>query len=297
MILYYALGGGLGHLTRSLALIEHAPETLKSQVRILVSTKSAHAAQRSFPCPVDRVPDRVMADAGGYEKYLTDYFKMHSFRCVVMDTFPFGLLGEMKYKMPHAPRVLVGRYLRWEAYRAACGGVDDAAWPEDTVVIEQQDAVYDSELRNHGFVAMAPWPVSPIRPPDLPDPSAEPACCIVHSGPPAEIDQLVHLAKRVMAEKCIPGLPRVFTPENALFPMERHLSGFTNIVTGAGYASCAAALVLKGHVQYHLNPFKRKFDDQNLRFERLERGTWPGGGPGNVSHAARILWDLVLLHT
>ncbi len=296
MILYYALGGGLGHLTRSLVLIEHAPERLRSKIRILVSSKSAGAAERSFPCPVDRVPDAAMADPAGYERFLAGHFEKHHFQCVVMDTFPFGLLGEMKYRLPHIPRVLIGRYLRWDAYREACGTITDASWPEDAVVIEDQDDLYDRELKKHCFVTMARSPLSAVRARDIPDAPLKPACCVVHSGIGAELALLVDSARRIMAEKGIPGTPHVFTPDNALFPMERYLSGFSDIVTGAGYASSAAAVSLGGRIRYHLTSFERKFDDQGLRLQRLKNGTWPGGGSGDPSRTARVLWDLVEIH-
>jgi hypothetical protein len=296
MILYYALGGGLGHLARSLVLIEHAPEQVRSRIRILVSSNSAGRAESSFPCPVDRVPDPAMADAAAYDAFLNTYFEMHRFRCIVIDTFPFGLLGEMKYKVPHIPRVLIGRYLRWAMYRDACRGVDDAAWPEDAVVIEQQDDLYERELGNHCFVTSARWPISAVTVSNIPGTPAKPACCIVHSGPHTELALLVDRARKIMGDRNIPGDPQVFTPDSGIFPMERHLLGFSDIVTGAGYASCSASVVLAGRLQYHLTPFERRFDDQNLRLLRLKNGTWLDGGQTDASHTARMLWDIVGLH-
>lgn len=296
MVLYYALGGGLGHLTRSLVLIERAPEHLRSRIRILVSTGSSGAAQRSFPCPVDRVPGPAMADAASYGKFLAGYFEKHRFRCVVMDTFPFGLLGEMKYGLPHIPRILVGRYLRWDIYHQACGMIDDAIWPEDSILIEEQDDLYDRELKKHCFVTVARSPLSAVRAGDLPDAPSKPACCIVHSGSDAELARLTEQALRIMAEKGIAGVPRVFTPDDTLFPMERHLSGFSDVVTGAGYASSAAAVSLAGRIKYHLTPFERKFDDQGLRLQRLKNGSWPDGRSGTPSQTARVLWDLAEIH-
>ncbi len=296
MILYYALGGGLGHIARSFALIEHAPRPIRSRIRILVSSSAAPAAEPGFPCPVDRVPDGAMSHTGRYKNFLVDYFGKHRFRCIVMDTFPFGLLSEMKYVMPRLPRILVARYLRWNAYLDMCGGINDAVWPEGAVIIEEQDSMYSDALRNNCFLAMARWPVSPARPREISPSSGKTACCIVHSGPKDEIDQLTGLARRVMAEKRIPGLPRVLTPDDGIFPAERHLSGFSDIVTGAGYASCASAALLKGKIRYHLHPFHRRFDDQSLRLERLKSGFWMDDKPGSSSEAAGILWDLVGIH-
>lgn len=297
MILYYALGGGLGHLARSLALIEQAPETLRARVRILVSTKSAPAARAHFPCPVDSVPGTAMSDIHRYLEFLANHLSRHAFRCIVLDTFPFGLLGELKAMAPRLPRVLVARYLRWEAYSSMCTSISNAVWPDDAILIEEQDSTYTSMLRNNCFVVTARRPISPAASGDVRGVSCNPGCCIIHSGPGDEINVLKNLAERVMTDKGIPGPPEVFTPSRNIFPVERYPWAFSDIVTGAGYASCAAAVLLHGRVQYHLHPFKRRFDDQHLRLARLKNGAWIDGGPGTHAQTAALLWDIVRVHT
>ncbi len=296
MILYYALGGGLGHIARSFALVEHAPKSLKGRIRLLVSSKSSPAAEPGFPCPVDRVPDTVMNDVGRYPRFLADYFKKHKFACIVVDTFPFGLLGEMKYFMPDVPRILIGRYLRWDVYHDMCGTENGAIWPNDSIVIEEQEKVYDEILHRHSSVTKVCSPISAARPSDAPVTSARPALSIVHSGSKAEMSRLMAEARRIMADNNIPGPPRVITPETKIFPVERNLSGITDIVAGAGYASCAAALVLKGRVRYHLYPFRRRYDDQALRLKRLTDATWTDGAADGASRISGILWSLADHH-
>lgn len=297
MILYYALGGGLGHLSRSLTLIEHAPEDLKSRMRILVSTKSAPAAKAHFPCPVDGVPGAAMSEMRRYREFLANYISRHDFTCIVLDTFPFGLLGELKAMAPRLSRVLVARYLKWEAYLTMCRSVSSAIWPEDAILIEEQGSAYRAMLQNNCFVVTARWPISPANSRDVPAVSRPPACCVIHSGTRAEIDVLTNLAKRVMADKGIPGTPEVFTPSRKIFPVERYPWFFSDIVTGAGYASCAAATLLDGRVRYHLHPFDRRFDDQHLRLARLKSGTWIDTSPGSAAQTASLLWDIARVHT
>jgi hypothetical protein len=293
MILYYTLGGGLGHISRSLALLFHAPEPLLPTVRLLVSSKSADAARLCSPCPMDLVPEWAMADRGLYFRFLDEYLQRYAFSCIVVDTFPFGLLGELRHPAPHLPRVLVGRYLRWDAYRERCGTLGGAVWPRVAVMIEEQERRYLEEAGRHSSIITAQWPVSLARPTDGAAPGVRPACCIVHSGPSSEMSILRDMARTIMAERGIPGTPEVFTPEKGLFPLEHHLSCFSDIVAGAGYASCAAAAVLEGRVRYHLHPFPRRFDDQALRLRRLRERRWGADSAGDAFRVAAIVWSEV----
>jgi len=294
MILYYALGGGLGHISRSCALIARAPDSLRSRIRLLVSSAGAEVARPFCPCPLDRVPAQAMADRTLYRRFLARYLARYPFTCVVLDTFPFGLVGEWRHLAPELPRVLVGRYLRWQACRERCGDPAGAVWPKVALMIEQQETVYLEELSRFSRTVTARWPVSPARPTDGPAGGVAPACCIVHSGPPEEVVRLADLARRVMAERGIAGAPEIFTPEAGLFPVERHLSRFSDVVAGAGYAACAAAAVLNGRVRYHLHPFPRRFDDQVLRLGRLREGLWGDTSGGDGSTVASLLWGEVV---
>ena len=294
MILYYALGGGLGHVARSFALIARAPKSLLPRIRLLVSSRSAHVAEPHSPCPMDRVPERAMADRSVYARFLADYLAEHRFSHIVIDTFPFGLLGELKYIAPDLPRVLVGRYLRWEAYCERCGDAGDAAWPQAAVMIEEQDRAYLDAMERKSRVVTARWPISLAEPAAEVTPVDRPACCVVHSGPAGEIGRLVEIANRVMLERGIKGSPEIFTPGKGVFPVEAVLPRFTDVVAGAGYAACAASEVLAGRVQYHLHPFPRRFDDQALRLSRTLGGRRPDDSVGDASTVAEILWDRVI---
>jgi len=295
MILYYALGGGLGHVARSFALIHHAPEPLRSRIRLLVSTKSALVALPHSPCPMDTVPEEAMADRKAYGRFLDDYFGRHDFSSMVIDTFPFGLLGELKLPAPDLPRVLIGRYLRWDAYCERCGGMEGAVWPRAAVMIEDQEEAYLEAIERNSRVINAPWPVSLASGAGAIPPADKPAFCVAHSGPAEETRLLVEKAKAIMAGRGIEGLPEVFIPERGLFPLEHHLSHFSDVVAGAGYAACAAAAVLKGLRRYHLHPFPRRFDDQALRLRRLLGGDGQDHPAAGTATVAGILWEETVL--
>jgi hypothetical protein len=293
MILYYALGGGLGHISRSFALIAHAPEALQPEIRLLVSSRSAAVALPHAPCPMDVVPEQAMAERSLYFRFLAAYLARHDFSCIVLDTFPFGLLGELADTAVTLPRILVGRYLRWDAYRERCADLNHAVWPRAAIMIEEQERPYLEEITRHGRIITAPAPISLARATDGPAPDATPACCIVHSGPAEETARLVEIANQVMAERALQGPPMVFLPQGGVFPVERRLSGFSDIVSGAGYAGCAASAVLNGRVRYHLHPFPRRFDDQARRLRLLQEGRWGDTSAGSTPSAASALWGEV----
>jgi hypothetical protein len=242
---------------------------------------------------MDVVPDRAMAERNLYFRFLAGYLARHDFSCIILDTFPFGLLGELADTAVTLPRILVGRYLRWDAYLARCADPDQAVWPRVVIMIEEQERSYLEEMMRHGRIINAPGPISLARAADGPAPDAAPACCIVHSGPAEETARLMEIAKHVMAARALQGPPKVFLPREGVFPVERHLSGFSDIVSGAGYAGCAASAVMNGRVRYHLYPFPRRFDDQARRLRLLREGRWGDTSAGSASSAASVLWGEV----
>jgi len=294
MILYYALGGGLGHIARSLALIAQAPEALRGRIRLLVSSRSAEAARPACPCPMDNVPAKAMATARNYSLFLDSHIKAHRFSGMILDTFPFGLLGEWADKAPELPRFMVGRYLRWDEYKQRVGRLSAAVWPRFSIMIEEQNEEYMAAISSHSLIAQCDAPLSLARPENISFPEDRPSWCVVHSGAAEELDALITSARNLMAERGICGNAEVITPSREIFPLEQNLAGYSDIVSGAGYASCAASKVLEGSVRYHLQPFLRRYDDQELRIQRLRDGRWGVAreDAGGV-HAGTLLWDEV----
>ncbi|MEP0753856.1 hypothetical protein NDA03_16680 [Trichocoleus sp. Lan] len=105
--LIYALGGGWGHLTRSLSLGRMA--TRYHNVRIL--TNSPYATYlRGEDCDVQIIaPD---AGFGATCEQVRDVLLNTRYDCLIVDTFPRGLGGELADILPqlkHIPRILIHR--------------------------------------------------------------------------------------------------------------------------------------------------------------------------------------------
>ncbi|MBD1879263.1 UDP-N-acetylglucosamine--LPS N-acetylglucosamine transferase [Coleofasciculus sp. FACHB-T130] len=105
--LIYALGGGWGHLTRSLSLGRMA--TRYHNVKIL--TNSPYATYlRGEDCDVQIIaPD---AGFGATCEQVRDVLLNTRYDCLIVDTFPRGLGGELADILPqlkHIPRILIHR--------------------------------------------------------------------------------------------------------------------------------------------------------------------------------------------
>ncbi len=99
-VLYYALGGGRGHLTRSLWMAQFFP-----QVRWLVPVRLAHwvNAIGLEPQSSQSLAQRVQSEIDHYQPDL-----------LVVDTFPRGVLGELARVHWDCPAWLVSRWVKPE---------------------------------------------------------------------------------------------------------------------------------------------------------------------------------------
>lgn len=135
--LYYALGGGLGHLTRAAAIARHWTRLRPEPFVVLTNCR--------FTPPVD-VPllrlEEGDPEAADLAKLVRELVAALQPRVLAVDAFPAGILGELSGVLPRLPcrRVVVLRRLqdRWvehwnlpgvlrEGYDAAAC-VEDGAW-------------------------------------------------------------------------------------------------------------------------------------------------------------------------
>lgn len=291
MILYYALGGGLGHLSRSLALLRHAPADLQRQCRLLASSHSAELVRPALPCPLDLVPDWAMQEQSQYHAFLRTYLARYRFKALIVDSFPFGLVGELAQLGTKLPRILIGRALRWEPYCRVCPDPTAARWPERSLLIEEQPPDYLTALSHHSSCERLTGPVTLAAPASTADAEPLKPCCVVHSGSPEEVTRLLEHARSLLAAAGSPAEPELFTPNSGIFPMEERMLQYRQVVTGAGYASCAAAAALQGRVTFHQLAFERRYDDQQRRLAHLHSGRWGSNDPqAATATVAEALW-------
>jgi len=287
MILYYAMGGGLGHLTRSVAILRAAP-ALRGSVRLMASSRHAALVCAAAPCPLDIVEGDILTSRRRYAQFLTAYLERHAVTAIVLDTFPFGLVGEWLELGATLPRLLLARSLKWRAYARILPHIV-GRWPERTLALEPLTREYERLL-------VAQSRLSTLDAPILfeDDANGIPAtwqktsdCLIVHSGGEAERELLRQAARRAFGATQPDGL----FPERGIYPAEPILAQYAQLVSAAGYNMAAFASQAPPERTHLLYPMPRRFDNQYLRAERICDGYWSRQRHDGARQAAEWLQD------
>ena len=270
MILYYAIGGGLGHLVRARAVLH----TLGVADRGALLTASPFAADPRVvgDLPVIRVPEALEGDRAALRRWLGGLVAGLRPERLVVDAFPAGVLGELEGD-PGVAIDHVARLLRWPRYTRRL----DGSLPriETTFVVEP---LHDDHLAAVRAASERVVALSLVDPPAPPRDDAAGAALVVHAGPAREVEALAALAART-------GHPvRVARPGGADLDVHPASSLFAHaaaIVTAAGFNAMRQAAPFGDR---HLwLPFPRPLDDQRAR-ARAVRGTgsaWSTGRPSS----------------
>lgn len=248
MILYYAVGGGLGHLARGLRLIE------KLGLDAAIATASPHAERVCGRVPFIRVPRELEHDVAAHRAWV----RALGAERIVADTFPGGIQGELCGL--DVPIDYVARLLRWDVYRAAV----PYALPDIQTTYVVEELVHPvPPLRMNRVVALD------LSVPHVPEVPEEPYWVIVHSGPEEEVRELVAYAEELRAlavrkpERLIVASHCDVWPASALFPAA------AKIITAAGFNVMLETEQWRAkHVAV---PFARRFDDQFVRAARARK--------------------------
>ncbi len=116
-VLFYALGGGLGHVTRAraAALTLGIPE---ESINVLTPIKEIEDTRVAGRMRGVRPPEHLEHDRDGLRAWVTEALDTLRPELVVVDTFPAGILGELEgIEIPRGATTLhLARRLRWNAY-------------------------------------------------------------------------------------------------------------------------------------------------------------------------------------
>lgn len=106
VILYYACGGGLGHVTRAAAILRH----LKPDIMVLVLTSVAEP----YPLIHEGIPFRYIAPDEYFSNTVIDFVSNSHLRVLLMDVFPLGLRAELTEIIPKlaCKKVFIYRHVR-----------------------------------------------------------------------------------------------------------------------------------------------------------------------------------------
>lgn len=287
--LLYALGGGWGHLQRSLAL----GRLLARETPVSLLTNSPYAARVHEPgvelvrlapdLPADRVRQQVH-----------EWLQARSITGLVVDTFPRGLGGELVESLAalaERPRVLVHRDLN-PAYVQAREVRTFVATRYDRIIIPGEGSAPPGlPLADLPQVChTAPWLIRSSHELPSPDqiraalqvPIGLPLVLVLAAGQLAEqawfgavtraiSTTLPQVAVRCLAFHCPPGCPPQLWHWH--WPAIEYLGAATVVVGGAGYNTLQECQALG--VPLVARPWRRLYDRQPARIARHPRTCVP----------------------
>lgn len=305
MILYYAIGGGLGHLTRARAVAH----TLGFNDRIAVLTASQFSSDPRVTAGLEiiKVPRCFERNLAEYRHWLQTLLCRLQPTDFYLDTFPAGIIGEFcNFSFPSGVSLhYIARLLRFARYEDEMIGAPPAF--KRTYVLEQL-----GELQYH-FVSDASVETLPlilIDPPMVPDVETDrairiveqsgPFWVVVHSGPPQEVQQLIQYARELRSSEGSEAAIVVVSPRGQqtiavvedgardrevcahlhLYPARVLFQSARRIITACGFNVMRETEEFAE--KHRFVPFERRFDDQFLRARRRR-----GGGRGEGAKGRR----------
>lgn len=305
MIAAYALGGGLGHLTRVRAAVHSLggdPDDL------VVITSSPFATDRRVVggSRIVTVPAALAADRQGLGAFIHDTLNAAAPTEIILDVFPAGILGELTAEVldPSVPVRHLARSLRWNRYAPTLPADPPAL--ATTYVLEPVGEEHQRYLIDHS-ATIAPLLLTDPEPhpardgDDIVDPGQralldgthQAVWLIVHSGPDHEILELVAYARDHAAATAgssheggagdhggreprfvliAPSRPATLASDVAhldVYPAWPLFAAADRVVTAGGFnAMRHASRCAERHL---VLPFERRFDNQFARVQRMKR--------------------------
>ncbi|MCP4175390.1 MAG: hypothetical protein GY758_31970, partial [Fuerstiella sp.] len=298
----YALGGGLGHLTRVLAFARaivrpRADSTVSDHVCLLTNSPFAHLVPIAQELGADaheliKIPAGLSRDET--EKRVHAALKSRDYDLLVVDTFPRGLGGELETALPQlsCPKILIHRDLSPKY----CAAVDlvPSIREYDRLVMPGESAPFCDS--SHA-VLTAPWLMRDSQELLVPaaarkllqvDSSTLPVVVVIGCGQPNEIGRMRKAAVRLAEEFIFRAAIRFATLTDTahralsveksvtlhLWPLLQAIRGVDVVIGSGGYNTvneCVATRTpLIGIAQ------QRLYDRQELRLRSCNSLVKPG---------------------
>ena len=199
MILYYAMGGGLGHLTRALAVIH----TLQMpDYKIL--TASPYAEKIFDRSNLIHLPTSLEKHPKLLKNRIRDIMQDLQPGSFFIDTFPMGIFGElMTVKFPAGTKLIyISRILNFQKYMERKDTnlhYDISYVVEEGLTPDYINFMDKCSVKVENIDLKYPDNIVPQKYKELKEKSNKPIWMIMHSGSGEEVDVLVRHAKE-MAE-------------------------------------------------------------------------------------------------
>ncbi|MCS6820421.1 MAG: hypothetical protein NZ551_00975 [Microscillaceae bacterium] len=298
MILYYVQGGGLGHAQRTKHVIEH----FSLNIQRIVVVSSNYAVTKVLPREINihYFPTELYQRQNWNElrKIFQNIFKQYAIQNFWIDTFPYGIAGELAYISLPSEMVCthLARYLKWENYkRFLASEIKNNIRFQNTYFLEKLHP------EQHLFLEKNSDNLSPLLlnySSNCPSLEKLPKwfqvlrqkykflCLIVHSMPFHEIEQLFLFAYQHCTQEISINISEVHflvispipSPQNLpknltwqyFFPAVDLFTWADLICTACGF-NIMQEIIPFAHKHICL-PFERRYDNQFVRYESYQQG-------------------------
>ncbi len=279
MVIYYAMGGGFGHLSRAKKVLM----TLGTMNYKVISTAHPFSSRILAPDKIVSLPDSWHKTPEKVMGRIEEIIRQYSASRLIVDTFPYGLLGELDLNRLNrlCDCDYVARYLNWEAYlpKIKPTGNFKQTFLVDSLSTGQKNFIHHRSSKVSSL-NLSYQIVHYDRPTPLPLSQDRENWLIVHSYPRTEVLELLYYAQQiasleerhpryiisspcadsiVLENKELMVLSKQYAPPSIFEKVDR-------IFTACGYNLMQETLPYKE--KHHFLPFTRKYDNQFLRASR-----------------------------
>jgi hypothetical protein len=275
MLLYYCLGGGLGHITRYLAFC-HTFAVQPDLITVCNSVKERKIDLENVKIHIPQENDIQSRDL--FRRWLTSVIVATRPRQFIIDAFPAGILGELcdLKILEEIECVYLARHLKWNEYQKRLQGKP----PKFSRVLLLEELCPDHQAFISNLTGANVSEISLVddEAPQISDLPAD-YWLIVHSEAGEELEALWNFARETASIQdkkpafvvVSPGKKPAFIPKEVLhldvFSAHGMFAGAAKVFSGAGF-NIVRQMRPYAHKHYIL-PFERSLDDQFFRASKV----------------------------
>jgi len=273
MDLYFAPGGGAGHLTRAIAFL-HTIQLNSINVKIVCSVK----IKIDLPgYTILNIPEKYTTTVEAFKSFIRELISSDKPETIYIDTFYNGILGEWNRKdYPNIRFVLIARNLDFTLYSSRF--TKQCADYSICYVVDNLSELYAQFLKDSIKNIKRLILQYPVFEPDVKalawlNSVKAPVWAIIHSQPVDEVLALYDHACDMSVYELEPPQICVFTfeqlsvnhPVFTIYPVWPLLPYFSRVFMACGFNSLNQTAKYKDKCV--IIPFKRTYDNQFYRFK------------------------------
>jgi len=270
MIVFYAMGGGFGHLTRVKTFIKNTG--IASHYKVICS----HPKRNLFFTDDELIyiPTHAGISSQELRVLIQDACAGYDIDKLFIDTFPCGILGELTPNtIKHSKSYYLARRMNWSAYQplASTAMRFEVSYCFEELSADHLSYIYTYSRRHEPFKLNYPKPTASLLQPSLK--SSQPIWLIIHTTHKEELEILISHAQDIaFITKCSPRY-MVFTDvsialdSNFEIMYQQQPADWypyaEKIFSAAGFNTWYQ--LTPWREKHNCIPFKRKYDDQFWR--------------------------------